>query len=97
MSDELNIAAELEYVYQFCYEASFGEAGSENELCHVFLGKIDGVVKPNESEIESTRFISAADLDAELAAYPERFTPWFKKEWSSLRGNYADQLRRYAI
>lgn len=97
LSDELNIAAELEYVYQFCYEAAFGKAGSENELCHVFLGKIDGVVQPNESEIESTRFISAASLDAELAATPQRFTPWFKKEWLSLRGDYADQLRRYAI
>ena len=97
LSDELNIAAELEYVYQFCYEASFGEAGSENELCHVFLGKVHGVVQPNDSEIESTRFVSGTDLDAELARYPEQFTPWFKQEWLSLRGEYADQLGRYAI
>lgn len=97
LSDELNIAAELEYVYQFCYEATFGEAGSENELCHVFLGKVDGEVRPNDSEIASTRFVSGSELDAELAEFPERFTPWFKKEWQSLRCDYADQLGRYAI
>ena len=97
LSDELNIAAELEYAYQFCYSAQFSDVGSENELCHVFLGKIDGDVRPNDSEIESVRFISAGALDAELAEYPEHFTPWFKKEWQSLRENYAEQLARYAI
>ena len=97
LGDELNIAAELEYVYHFSYQAKFSEAGSENELCHVFLGKIKGEVIPNDSEIESIRYISADDLDRELAEYPDRFTPWFKSEWSTLRGEYAAQLGRYAM
>ncbi len=97
LSDELNISAELEYVYQFCYEALFSEAGSENELCHVFLGKVDGEIRPNDSEIDSVRYVSATDLDAEFVEHPERFTPWFKKEWQSLRSDYADPLGRYAI
>jgi isopentenyl-diphosphate delta-isomerase len=43
--DELNFEAELEHLYYFCYQAEFGDAGSENELCHVFLGRStdDGV------------------------------------------------------
>ena len=36
LSDELNIETSLEHVYQFCYTADFGDAGSENELCHVY-------------------------------------------------------------
>jgi isopentenyl-diphosphate delta-isomerase len=95
--DELNMAAELEYVYRFCYQAQFDEAGSENELCHVYLGRIDGDIRPNDSEIESVRFISAASLDQELASEPQRFTPWFIKEWQALRENYAVQLARYAM
>lgn len=97
LSDELNISATLEFVYHFRYEAKFGEAGSENELCHVFLGRVDGEVQPNDSEIESTRFVTANKLDAELAEFPERFTPWFKKEWLELRQTYATQLAHYAI
>ncbi len=97
LDDELNIAAELEFVYHFCYQAEFSDAGSENELCHVFLGKIDGEPHPNDSEIESIRFISAADLSAELAIHPQRFTPWFIKEWRTLREAYSGQLARYAI
>ena len=97
LSDELNIAAELEYIYRFCYQAEFGEAGSENELCHVFLGRIEGEIRPNDREIESIRFISANGLTAEFAEHPQRFTPWFKKEWQTLKKTYAGQLGRYAI
>lgn len=97
LHDELNTAANLEYVYRFCYQAKFGEAGSENELCHVYLGKIDGDIHPNDSEIESIRFISATSLDNELHEQPQRFTPWFIKEWQTLKESYAGQLARYAM
>lgn len=97
LSDELNIEAELEFVYHFSYQAQFSEAGSENELCHVFLGKVVGELHPNDSEIESIRFIPADDLTSELTEHPQRFTPWFKQEWRELRENYAEQLARYAI
>ncbi len=97
LSDELNIGASLEHVYHFCYQASFGEAGSENELCHVYLGRVDGDVRPNESEIESVRFVSREALDSELELKPQQFTPWFKQEWATLNKDYAEALARYAM
>lgn len=97
LDDELNTAASLEYVYRFCYQAKFGEAGSENELCHVYLGKIDGSIQPNDREIESIRFVSTTNLDNELHEHPQRFTPWFIKEWQALKESYAGQLARYAM
>ena len=97
LDDELNIAATLEHVYHFCYQARFGEAGSENELCHVFLGSIDGTVRPNESEIEAVRFLGASDLDSELDQRPKAFTPWFKQEWATLKKDHAEALAHYAM
>ena len=93
--DELNFEADLEYVYQFCYEAGFGDAGSENELCHVFLGRARDELQPNASEIAEVRYVSAAALANEFADRPERFTPWFKQEWEELNRNYAERLARY--
>lgn len=93
--DELNFETELEYVYQFAYEAAFGDAGSENELCHVFLGMVSDEMLPNDSEIASIRYISSANLDDELVRHPEYFTPWFKQEWRELNGTYAEQLTQY--
>jgi len=95
LSDELNIETSLEHVYQFCYTAEFGDAGSENELCHVYLGKVRGGLQPNDSEISDVRFVSVRSLEAELAQSPERFTPWFKQEWQELIEIYREQLARY--
>ena len=95
LHDELNVEAKLEYVYKFSYRADFGELGSEHELCHVFLGSISGDVHANDHEIESVRFISAADLEAEFESKPDQFTPWFPMEWHALRSNYGERLSRY--
>ena len=97
LEDELNIAAEIEHVYRFRYQASFGEPGSENELCHVFLGRISGDVRPNESEIDAVRFLGRNDLDAEISRSPDAFTPWFKQEWGALTGEHEEALGRYAM
>lgn len=95
LSDELNTAADLEHVYQFCYTADFGDAGSENELCHVYVGRLAGEVRPNDSEISEVRFISARNVEKELSQAPELFTPWFKQEWRELTQNFSEALSKY--
>ena len=95
LRDELNVDAELEYVYKFSYQAEFGELGSEHELCHVYLGSISGDVQANDHEIESVRFVSVTDLETEITATPDQFTPWFLMEWRALRQNYGEKLCRY--
>ena len=94
LRDELNIDASLEFVYKFAYQADFGEAGAENELCHVFLGRCTEV-HPNESEISATRFVAADDLATEFATKPETLTPWFRMEWQALQGDYREILAKY--
>ena len=95
LDEELNLAADLRFVYKFRYQAAYRDLGSEHELCHVFLGRIDDDVRPNAEEIAAIRFVSTAALDAELAQHPERFTPWFKMEWDALKTEYADLLDAY--
>ena len=97
LDDELNVAAELERIYQFCYAAKYGDAGSENELCHVFLGRITSDVRANSSEISAVRFLSRGRISDELARSPHQFTPWFKQEWQRLNDEFAAELRRYAM
>ena len=95
LDDELNIQTELEFIYKFFYRARFADIGSENELCHVYLGKISNTVHANEQEISGIRFVSATKLADELSAMPEQFTPWFKMEWQALLDKYRDALARY--
>lgn len=95
LEDELNLRAELEFVYKFEYQARYSEAGSENELCHVYLGHSSKDLRPNDHEIAAIRFLAVAELEAELDASPEGFTPWFKMEWQSLRSGHAAMLKNY--
>jgi isopentenyl-diphosphate delta-isomerase len=95
LHDELNIETSLEFVYRFNYQASYAHLGSERELCHVYLGKTIDQVRPNELEISAIRFVAATSLANEIAAVPDRFTPWLKMEWQTLCNDHRDRLERY--
>ncbi len=97
LRDELNIEAQVEFVYKFQYQADFGDAGAENELCHVYLGRAPDDIKPNDSEIAATRFISATDLDREFRDQPESLTPWFRLEWQALVVEHRHRLEAYGV
>ena len=96
LHDELNIEVPLESVYRFQYQAGFGELGSEHELCHVFLGRIDSEPCPNENEISGIRYVTAAELESDLLVNPDCYTPWFTLEWKALTERYSEILARYA-
>ncbi len=96
LQEELSIEASLEYVYKFSYRAQFGEHGSENELCSVYLGKTDQAYSANANEVADVRYLARDALHNELRTNPEEFTPWFKMEWERLGGEFAEKLDSYA-
>ena len=96
LQEELDIQTDLEFVYKFSYRAQFGEHGSENELCSVYLGRTDQTYSANANEIAEARFLSIDVLSNELQTNPEEFTPWFKMEWERLSGEFAATLKEYA-
>jgi len=84
MQEELGLVTELTYLYKFQYSASFGELGTERELCSVYAGVCDDVPQVNINEISSWRYITRSELECELTNTPEKFTPWFKLEWKEI-------------
>jgi isopentenyl-diphosphate delta-isomerase len=96
LQEELDMHADLEFVYKFSYRAQFGEHGSENELCSVFLGRTDQTYSANANEIAEARFVTVETLQNELRKNPEEFTPWFKMEWERLSGEFMETLAAYA-
>lgn len=95
LHDELNIRAELEFVFKFSYQAEFDDSGAENELCHVYLGRVGNGIKPNTHEIAAVRWVPPRDIAKELAESPAIFTPWFKMEWQRLFQEHSDRLADY--
>ena len=95
LQQELDTNSTLDFVYKFAYQARFNELGSENELCSVYLGRLEREATANDTEIAALRFVSAEELQQEIDAEPERFTPWFKMEWRRLNDEFTDHLAKY--
>lgn len=93
LREELGFDCEFERLFEFTYQASYGDAGSEHELCHVFVGRSDAAPDVNASEIAATRYVAPELLDAEIAANPDCFTPWLKLEWQRLRAQHGDWFK----
>jgi isopentenyl-diphosphate Delta-isomerase len=63
------------------YEADVGNGLYEHERVHMFLGETapDAIaIALNPDEVAEARFVTPAELHAELRRQPERFTPWFR-------------------
>ena len=92
LREELGFETPLEHLFWFTYHARWKDVGSERELCHVFVGRYDGEVQVNPNEVADWRWISLPDLDAEIAAEPDRFSPWMKMELERLKADHPDHL-----
>ena len=90
--EELGLHVEPDFLYKFQYQAKFENIGSENELCSVFIARCDDMPQPDPDEVSEWRYLDAAALDAEMAADPAAFTPWFKMQWRRLQGEFSDRI-----
>ena len=78
LREELGVSTELCAVFSFLYQATDPGSGlSEHELDHVFVGQLDDEPQPDPDEIDDLRWIERAELEHDVAAHPERYTPWF--------------------
>lgn len=89
---ELGFDCPLNFLYKFKYHAQYGAVGAEHEYCWVYAGRYGGPVDVNISEIADWRFVGVDELEQEIDETPERFTPWFKMEWSHIRENFLDAI-----
>lgn len=73
--NEWALQAELESAFSFTYFATHGRE-CENELCYLLVGRYDGPISHVPDHAYGARWLSLADLAAELVQKPDTFTPW---------------------
>lgn len=96
LQEELGIVTELTWLYQFQYCASFGDTGSENELCAVLVGDIDearSTVQANRQEVSDWGWYDCSEVETWVQERPGDFTPWFILEWKQLQGEQRGAVR----
>jgi isopentenyl-diphosphate delta-isomerase len=86
LPQEMNFQCRLRAIGSFIYRAASSNGLEEHELDHVLLGAFEGEPPaPNAAEAEASRWVRFSELDAELAASPERFTPWFARGYALVK------------
>lgn len=93
LKEELGFDTDLTYLYTFKYQANFKSIGAENEMCAVYIGKSNTTVRVNKNEIAEWRYIDPDDLSKDVTGHSEKFTPWFKMEWTKLTTEYLNKIK----
>ncbi len=95
LQEELGFTTPLKLLYSFQYQARYKDIGSEHEICAVYIGKANGIVRANHREIAEWKYIDRDELHREILAHPHLYTPWFKKEWMRIQKDYSLEIENW--
>jgi isopentenyl-diphosphate delta-isomerase len=78
LREELNFDCELRPAFEFIYRAQLTNELIEHEYDHVFVGEFEGVVVPNDAEVEDWKWTTLDELRRDMRARPDDYTYWLK-------------------
>lgn len=79
LKEELGIVTPLTEVFQFIYKAYDNVSGlTEWEYDTVFTGVYNSSFEYNTDEVNATKWMSIAELFADIESNPEQYSFWFK-------------------
>jgi isopentenyl-diphosphate delta-isomerase len=78
LKEEMGFETNLIKVLDFVYKAPFSNGLTEHEFDHVLVGYYDGIINPNQEEVEKYSFNSFSDIEISINESPDIYTEWFK-------------------
>lgn len=79
LKEEFGFDTQLKKLFNFIYRVTDEKSGlTEHEFDHVFIGKYDGVVRPNPKEIDNLKWIKIEDLKKDINKNSNKYSPWSK-------------------
>lgn len=73
----MGLSVSLQPVFEISYNMPLNNGLTEHEYGHVFFGITDEPPVLNIEEADAWRYSHVGELQREMAADPDRFTPWF--------------------
>lgn len=88
LREELGIDTELQHLFTFQYSAKWKDVGSEREMCAVYIGKSNKSPTVNANEIAAWKYIDMDELEREIAANSEMYSPWMRMELERMKRDH---------
>ncbi|MGE5623481.1 MAG: isopentenyl-diphosphate Delta-isomerase [Methanocella sp.] len=86
LREEMGFDCELKEIFSFVYRAELDNDLIEHEYDHVFLGRFDGEVIPNDEEVEAYKWVDIGETRHDAKKNPHLYSYWFRclieKIWS---------------
>lgn len=78
LQEEMGFTTELTEVFSFTYKMEFENGLTEHEFDHVFIGRYNGEVYPDNTEVRDYCFMSPDDIKTSMEMFPDKYTVWFR-------------------
>lgn len=78
LDEEMNITANLDFLFKFTYKTEFENGLAEHEIDHVFKGVSDSIPTINLDEVSDYKYVSIDYLIKDVKKHPSNYTSWFK-------------------
>ena len=87
LTEEMGFDCPLERVGTFTYRAELEDGLVENEIDHVFVGRLSANVQPvpDPGEVASWRWCDLEPTVEDLRVNPNRYTAWFAAALREIR------------
>lgn len=78
LKEEMGFNTNLTEAFSFVYKTVFENGLTEYEFDHVFIGRYDSQVIPDEKEVKDYSYTSMNNIRSGLQTHPHKYTSWFK-------------------
>lgn len=78
LHEEMGFTTDLTEIFQFIYKMEFDNGLTEHEFDHVFIGKFNGEVYPDNTEVRDHSFRNMEDIKTSIELFPDKYTAWFR-------------------
>lgn len=78
LQEEMGFNTVIKKAFDFIYKVPFDNGLTEHEFDHVFIGRYDGVIKPNAEEVSDYCFKPVGEIKNSIQFHPQKYTAWFK-------------------
>ena len=74
----MGATARLTYGFRARYCTALPNGLTENEIVYVYFGRAPDALAPNPAEVLTTRRITLAELQKDIARHPRRYAYWLR-------------------